>query len=302
VVIGNGNVALDVARMLALTREELAPTDTTDAAIEAITGAGIKEIVVVGRRGPVQAAWTPVEVGELGDLEGADILLDPKELELDEQSAAELEAAPGTVKRNVNHLRDYASREPQGKARAIRLRFLRSPVAIFGEERVEGIELVRNELVDGRAVATDDREAIECGVVFRSVGYHGVALPGVPFDERTGTVPNERGRVQPGTYCAGWIKRGPSGIIGTNKKDANETVALLLEDAAAGDLSHSDDRDLVDVLAERDSVPVLYAGWEEIDRLEKEAGEPHGRPRIKLATWDELLAASGGLPRSRDAA
>jgi ferredoxin/flavodoxin---NADP+ reductase len=302
VVIGNGNVALDVARMLALTPEELAPTDTTDAAIEAITGAGIKEIVVVGRRGPVQAAWTPVEVGELGDLEGADILLDAKELVLDEQSAAELEAAPGTVKRNVDHLRDYASREPQGKPRAIRLRFLRSPVAILGEERVEGIELVRNELVDGRAVATEDRETIECGVVFRSVGYHGVALPGVPFDERTGTVPNERGRVEPGTYCAGWIKRGPSGIIGTNKKDANETVALLLEDAAAGNLSHSDDRDLVDVLAERDSVPVLYAGWEEIDRLEKEAGEPHGRPRIKLATWDDLLAASGGVPRSRDAA
>jgi ferredoxin/flavodoxin---NADP+ reductase len=302
VVIGNGNVALDVARMLALTPEELAPTDTTDAAIEAITGAGIKEIVVVGRRGPVQAAWTPVEVGELGDLEGADILLDAKELVLDEPSAAELEAAPGTVKRNVDHLRDYASREPQGKPRAIRLRFLRSPVAILGEERVEGIELVRNELVDGRAVATEDRETIECGVVFRSVGYHGVALPGVPFDERTGTVPNERGRVEPGTYCAGWIKRGPSGIIGTNKKDANETVALLLEDAAAGNLSHSDDRDLVDVLAERDSVPVLYAGWEEIDRLEKEAGEPHGRPRIKLATWDDLLAASGGVPRSRDAA
>jgi ferredoxin/flavodoxin---NADP+ reductase len=302
VVIGNGNVALDVARMLALSPEELAPTDTTDAAIEAINGAGIEEIVVVGRRGPVQAAWTPVEVGELGDLTGADILIDPQELELDEASAAELETAPGTVKRNVDHLRDYASREPQGKPRAIRLRFLRSPVAILGEDRVEGVELVRNELVDGRAVATDDRETIECGIVFRSVGYHGVALPGVPFDERTGTVPNEGGRVEPGTYCAGWIKRGPSGIIGTNKKDANETVALLLEDAAAGKLSRTDDRDLADVLAERDAAPVLYAGWEEIDRLEKAAGESHGRPRIKLATWDELLAASGGVPRSRDAA
>ncbi len=302
VVIGNGNVALDVARMLALTPDELAPTDTTDAAMEAIADSGIREIVVVGRRGPVQAAWTPVEVGELGDLAGADILLDAAELELDEQSAAELEAAPGTVKRNVAHLRDYAAREPEGKPRAIRLRFLRSPVAILGDDRVEGIELVRNELVDGRAVATEDRETIECGVVFRSVGYHGVALPGVPFDERTGTIPNDGGRVGSGTYCAGWIKRGPSGIIGTNKKDANETVQLLLEDAAAGKLAHTDDRDLADVLAERGAAPVVYAGWEEIDRLEKQAGEPHGRPRIKLATWDELLAASEGVPRSRDAA
>ncbi len=147
VVIGNGNVALDVARMLALTPEELAPTDTTDAAIEAINGAGVREIVVVGRRGPVQAAWTPVELGELGELAGADILVDPAELELDPASAAELEAAPPTVKRNLEHLREYAARAPEGKPRAIRLRFLSSPVAILGEDRVEAIELVRNELV-----------------------------------------------------------------------------------------------------------------------------------------------------------
>src|SRR5580765_2107716 len=170
VVIGNGNVALDVARMLALTPDELRPTDTTDEAIAAINAAGVREIVVVGRRGPVQAAWTPVEVGELGELAGADILVGPAELELDPASEAELEAAPPTVKRNVEHLRSYAARAPEGKPRAIRLRFLRSPVAILGEERVEGVELVRNELVDGRAVPTDDRETIECGIVFRSVG------------------------------------------------------------------------------------------------------------------------------------
>ena len=302
VVIGNGNVALDVARMLALTPEELAPTDATDAAIEAINAAGIREIVVVGRRGPVQASWTPVEVGELGDLAGADILVDPAELELDPESAAELEAAPGTMKRNVEHLREFTAREPAGKPRAIRLRFLRSPVAIVGTERVEAIELVRNELVGGRAVATDERETIECGVVFRSVGYHGVPLPGVPFDEATGTIPNDGGRIEPGTYCAGWIKRGPSGVIGTNKKDATETVQLLLEDAAAGRLPRAaEPRDLAEVLAERGADPVLYAGWEEIDRLEKAAGEPHGRPRVKLATWDELLA-SGCVPPTRDAA
>ena len=180
VVIGNGNVALDVARMLALTPDELQPTDTTDEAIAAINAAGVREIVVVGRRGPVQAAWTPVEVGELGELAGADILVDPAELELDPASESELEAAPPTVKRNVEHLRSYAARAPEGKPRAIRLRFLRSPVAILGEERVEGIELVRNELVEGRAKPTEDREVIECGIVFRSVGYRGIPLPGVP--------------------------------------------------------------------------------------------------------------------------
>jgi ferredoxin/flavodoxin---NADP+ reductase len=292
VVIGNGNVALDVARMLALTPEELAPTDTTDAAIDAISGAGIREIVVIGRRGPVQAAWTPVEVGELGELAGADILVDPAELELDAASAAELEAAPPTVKRSVEHLRDYAGREPSGKPRSINLRFFRSPVEILGDGKVEALELVRNELVEGRAVATGERETLECGIVFRSVGYRAVPLPGVPFDEGTATIPNEGGRVEPGLYVAGWIKRGPSGVIGTNKKDANETVELLLEDARGGRLPRRGDGTLEQLLAEKGVAAVLYAGWEAIDLAERTAGEPHGRPRIKLGSWDELLEAA----------
>ena len=292
VVIGNGNVALDVARMLALTPAELATTDTTDAAIDAINGSGIREILVVGRRGPVQAAWTPVEVGELGELAGADIVVDPADLELDEASEAELAAAPPTVRRNVEHLRDYAAREPAGKPRAIRLRFLRSPVAMLGEERVEAIELVRNELVDGRAVATGETETIPCGIVFRSVGYQGVPLPGVPFDERSRTIPNEGGRVTPGVYCAGWIKRGPSGVIGTNKKDATETVQLVLEDLRAGKLPPRAGGALEELLEARGVEAVLYAGWASIDAAERAAGEPHGRPRVKLATWDELLAAA----------
>jgi ferredoxin/flavodoxin---NADP+ reductase len=292
VVIGNGNVALDVARMLALTPEELAPTDTTDAAIDAINGAGIREILVVGRRGPVQAAWTPVEVGELGELAGADIVVEPAQLELDAASAAELEAAAPTVKRSVEHLRDYAARTPEGKPRRIVLRFLASPVAILGDGKVEAIELVRNELVQGRAVATDEQETVPCGIVFRSVGYRGVALPGVPFDDGSGTIPNEGGRVEPGLYAAGWIKRGPSGVIGTNKKDATETIALLVEDAQAGKLPPRGEGTLEDLLSERDVDAILYAGWEAIDRAERGAGEPHGRPRIKLATWDDLLAAA----------
>jgi ferredoxin--NADP+ reductase len=299
VVIGNGNVALDVARMLALTPAELAGTDTTDPAIEAINEAGVREILVVGRRGPVQAAWTPVEVGELGELAGADVIVDPADLELDPASEAELAASPPTVRRNVDHLRDYAARTPTGKPRAIRLRFLTSPVAILGDGRVEAIELARNELVEGRAVQTEDRETVPCGIVFRSVGYRGVALAGVVFDEGTGTVPNEAGRVEPGVYVAGWIKRGPSGVIGTNKKDATETVQLVLEDSAAGLLSRATDESLEQLLEERGVEAVLYAGWEAIDLSERTAGEPHGRPRIKLASWDELLAAAraGLAPR-----
>jgi ferredoxin--NADP+ reductase len=278
--------------MLALTPEELATTDTTDPAIDAINNAGIREILVVGRRGPVQASWTPVEVGELGELAGADVIVDPGELELDDASEAELAAAPPTVRRNVEHLRDYAAREPTGKPRAIRLRFFSSPVAILGDETVEAIELARNELVEGRAVQTEERETIPCGIVFRSVGYRGVTLPGVPFDEGTGTIPNEGGRVEPGVYAAGWIKRGPSGVIGTNKKDANETVQLLLEDARAGLLSRSEHGTLEQLLEERGVEAVLYAGWEAIDLAERTAGGPHSRPRIKLCHWEELLGAA----------
>ena len=277
VVIGNGNVALDVARMLALTPAELEPTDTTDPAIEAIGRATIREIVVV----------------------------DPVELELDAVSEASLEDDTN-ARRNMEVLRDFAAREPTGKPVTVRLRFLVSPVALGGDEKVQSIELVRNRLeeLDGRLVAvpTDERETIECGLVFRSVGYRGVGLPELPFDERRGTIRNERGRVVADdgepvgrTYCAGWIKRGPTGIIGTNKKDATETVARLLEDVEQGKLGHRDEATAAAVenlLAERDARAVLYPGWTSIDELERAAGEKLGRPRVKLRTWDELLEAA----------
>ena len=158
---------------------------------------------------------------------------------------------------------------------------------------------MRNELVDGRAVPTGETETIPCGVVFRSVGYRGVSLPGVPFDERSCTIPNEGGRVTPGLYCAGWIKRGPSGVIGTNKKDATETVELLLEDARAGRLPPRDpEGSLEELLAGRGVEAVLYAGWEAIDAAEQALGEPQGRPRVKLGTWEELLAAAQAASRA----
>jgi ferredoxin/flavodoxin---NADP+ reductase len=288
VVIGVGNVALDVARMLALTPEELASTDTTDQAIGAICGSSIREIVVVGRRGPAQAAFTTPELIELGELAGADVIVDP----------ADLEGATGAdtnSERNLQVLREYAAREPAGKPKSLVLAFFRSPLAILGEDRVESIELVKNVLDEnGRAVPTEAREMLSCGIVFRSVGYRGVALPDVPFDEKSGVIPNERGRVAPGVYAAGWIKRGPTGVIGTNKKDAAETVELLLEDAAAGRLERSGATaaDVDALLDERGIRRILYDGWRAIDEHERAAGDKQGRPRVKLCTWDDLLDAA----------
>jgi ferredoxin--NADP+ reductase len=295
VVIGNGNVAIDCARMLALTAEELAPTDTIDPAIEAIVASPLREILMLGRRGPVQAAFTPPELKELGELAGAEPIVDVEDLRLDPASERELEADRERARRNVDLLREYAERAPEGKPRRIVLRFLASPVAILGEERVEAIEVVRNELVEenGRLVArpTDETETIPCGLVLRSVGYKGIALPGVPFDDRSGTMPNDRGRVDGAdrTYAAGWIKRGPSGVIGTNKKDATETVDLLLEDARAGKLAAPARRDLGELLDAKGVAYVEYAGWQAIDAAERAAGEPHRRPRVKLTAWETLL-------------
>ncbi len=299
IVVGNGNVAMDVARMLALSHDELFPTDTTHAAIDAIVASGIKEIVMLGRRGPAQAAFTNPELKELGELADADVIVDPADLELDPASEASL-AEERTAARNVDLLREYAAREPEGKARRVMLRFCASPVEILGNAKVEGVEIVKNRLEADdsgavRPIPTDEKEVLPAGIVLRSVGYRGVPIPDVPFDERAGTIPNSGGRVlgesgEPltGVYCAGWIKRGPSGVIGNNKKDAAETCELLLEDAAAGRLT-SEEGDLEDLLIERGVHFVEHSGWESIDSHEKDLGAPHGKPRVKLISWDELL-------------
>src|SRR5215212_2482115 len=258
VVIGNGNVATDVARMLGLNRDELEATDTADHAIEVLGDHKIKEILVLGRRGPVQAAFTNPELRELGEMVDADIDVDPAEMELDALSREYLESeeADITTRKNVEIFTEFSRRKPEGKSRRIVLRFLRSPVELQGDGKVERIVVARNELYrdDSGAIRprdTGERETIECGIVFRSIGYKGIGLDGIPFDERRGVIPNEGGRVTdpesgaqvPGQYAVGWIKRGPSGVIGTNKKDAQETVDNLVEDASADRLPAPADAD-----------------------------------------------------------
>ena len=295
VVVGNGNVALDVARMLVLGGDELAVTDTADHAIEGFGAASVEEVVVLGRRGPAQAAFTNPEVRELGEMARADIIVDAAEVE------AATEPETPTARRNVELFREYAAREPAGKTHRVELRFLRSPVEILGEGDdgpVTGIRVALNRLEQGRAVATGEEEVIECGLVLRSIGYRGRPLADVPFDERRGLIRNEGGRVCaqdgelcPGEYVVGWIKRGPSGVIGTNKKDAADTVAKIVQDAEDGRLAEPAGEDPAAWLAERAPDAVTWEGWQTIDEAERRAGEPQGRPRVKLVRLADLVDA-----------
>jgi ferredoxin/flavodoxin---NADP+ reductase len=312
VVIGNGNVAADVTRMLTLSPRELERTDVADHALEALRESRVEQVVVLGRRGPAQAAFTSAELRELGRIEGADVRVDPAEMELDPASRRWLvEKGTFTARKNVELIREFAARPALVDAgRRIELLFLRSPVAIRGSGRVEAIDVRRNEIVrsrDGslRARALDeDVETIDCGLVLRSVGYRAVPLPDVPFDERSFVLPNDRGRVRtadgdplPGVYAVGWIKRGPTGILGTNKRDAEQTVSCLVEDLRAGALPEppSPDREQIDsLLAERCPNLVTVDGWRAIDAHEVERGRGEDRPRVKLASREELLAAAGG--------
>ena len=308
VVIGNGNVAADVARMLLLPRPELECTDTAPYAIDALAGSSVREVLVLGRRGPAQAAFTNPEVRELGELTDADVFVDRAAVAADETSAAFLDsdAADATNRKNLESFTEFSEREPGGKPKRVELRFLRTPLEIQGDGRVERIVAAVNRLeVDDsgavRARATDETETIECGMVLRSIGYLGTGIDGVPYDAAAGVIPNERGRVtgdgskpHPGHYVVGWIKRGPTGVIGTNKKDAQETIETLLEDAAAGTLPERDAGAdaLPALLAERGVDFIEYDGWQEIDALEQERGAAAGRPRIKLTAFEELLAAA----------
>ena len=304
VVVGNGNVALDVARILITDPGELARTDIADHALESLRPRGVEEVLILGRRGPLQAAFTTLELRELVDLEGVDVIIDPAELQsISEEDAAE---AGKTIKQNIKVLRDYATREPRPGHRRMVFRFLTSPIEIKGEDKVEGIVLGRNELVadeNGRVSPKDtgEREELPVQLVVRSVGYRGVPTPGLPFDEKSATIPNTDGRIDGSRneYVVGWIKRGPTGVIGTNKKDSQETVDTLLADLAGAKSEMSDfgadhGDELADWLAERQPKLVTSEHWDLIDQHERAAGEPHGRPRVKLPSLTKLLKISHG--------
>jgi ferredoxin--NADP+ reductase len=319
VVIGNGNVAADVTRMLMLSAAELERTDVADHALEALRASRIEEVIVLGRRGPAQAAFTSAELRELGRMEGVDLRIEPGDVELDPVSRDWLaDEGSFTARKNVELLQEFAARPARPDVhRRIVLRFLRSPVEIRGSGGVEAVDVRRNEIVRTddaalRAQPVDaDVETIECGLVLRSVGYRAVPLPDVPFDERYRVLPNERGRVVdadgkplPGVYAVGWIKRGPTGILGTNKRDAEQTVSCLAEDLRAGALPAPPNpgRAQIDaLLAARKPDLVGVEGWRAIDALERERGRTTERPRVKLASRDELLAAATESQRALQA-
>jgi ferredoxin--NADP+ reductase len=299
VVVGNGNVALDVARILVTDPDVLATTDIADHALKVLHDRGVEEVLVLGRRGPLQAPFTTLELRELGALEGlgdVDVIVDPADFA--DITDEDIEAAGKTVRNNIKVLRGYAEREPRGAKRRIVFRFCTSPIELKGEGRVESIVLGRNALVDdnGRIVAKDtgEREEVPAQLVVRAVGYRGVPTPGLPFDDRSGTIPHANGRIdgRRNEYVVGWIKRGPTGVIGSNKSDSQETVDTLVSDLSGADLAEVDadySEKLVEWLLERQPKLITDDHWKLIDEHERSAGQPHGRPRVKLTSVADLL-------------
>ncbi|MGH4012851.1 MAG: FAD-dependent oxidoreductase [Pseudonocardiaceae bacterium] len=299
VVIGVGNVAVDVARILAKTAEELRATDMPDHVLKVLDASSISDVYIVGRRGPAQAKFTTKELRELGELANADVVVDPAELVLD-QAGKEAVENNKAVRRNLEALQEWSTRPQQGRPRRVHLRFLLAPVTVHGTGRVAAVECERTTLDgSGGVLGTGETVTLDAQLLLRSVGYRGLPLPGVPFDERAGVIPHVQGRVQrdgsaaTGEYVVGWIKRGPTGVIGTNKGDAKETVELLLADLdALPRAPHRDPEAITTLLAQRGVGVVTWAGWEAIDAAEQALGAAVGRQRIKIADRRALLAAA----------
>lgn len=310
VIVGVGNVAMDVARILAKTRDELKNTDIAAHALEQLAESGIEEIHIVGRRGPAQVKFTPPELKEMGELADCEPVVLPESLALDPMSAEE--ASEPATKRNLELLREFAERpQAASKRRRMYFHFLLSPVEVVGAERVEALRLGKNRLTGEayalRAEPSGDFEEIPCGLVFRSIGYRGVAIPGVPFDERAGVFPNDQGRVTkdgvvvPGLYAVGWIKRGPSGVIGTNKPDSLETARILLEDAPKLKPCAAPSTDAVRaLLAERGVRAVNFDEWRIIDAAEVARGERAGKPRERFTRVPEMFEAIDAAAIGKD--
>lgn len=313
-VIGNGNVAMDVVRVIGRSPDELAKTDIAEYALNVLRKSPVREVYLLGRRGAAQAAFTNPEIRELAELEseGTDLVVRPEELELDEANKSFLAdyADEPTHQRNVDTLHGQIPKGEGHQAKKIRARFFVSPVEVLGKDRVEGLRLERNRLVKDdkgnyKAQGTGVYEEISCQMVFRSIGYKGHKLPGVPFDERDGIIPNQEGRVidpatkavVPRLYVAGWIKRGPSGVIGTNKPDSVATVEVMLADAEQAQAVHNlrlDAEAIPALLAQKKVQAVTFEAWKRIDKIEIETGKKIGKPREKLTTIAELLTAAQG--------
>lgn len=308
-IVGVGNVAMDVARILCKTYDELAVTDIADHALEALKHSKVKNVYILGRRGPAQAAFTPPEIKEMGEFADADVTVPKDEAVVDDASRALILDDKNATK-NVDFIQAYAERPIEGKSRQLTIRFLVSPTELIGEDgHVTAIKLAKNALVQGddgsvRPQATGVEETIPVGLVFRSVGYKGKPLPEIPYHESWGTILNEAGRVvdedgEPvtGIYTAGWIKRGPSGVIGTNKTCAQETVACMVEDLAKGQHLRPDQ---ASIEAARETIEgarsdiVDYPGWVKINAEEVSRGESQGRPRVKFTRVAEMLEVAKG--------
>jgi len=302
-IIGMGNVAIDCARILCQDPENLAKTDIAQHALEALRQSEVEEVFLIGRRGPVQAAFTPAEVRELLHLPKVDAVMRASDLELDEHSKEELSKASRNTKLNMEILQQIHDQGDRGNPRKLHLCFLISPTKIEGSERVKGLELVHNEIVkEGgvlRAKATDEVMHLNVDMVFRSIGYMGEAIPGLPFDDRRGTLPNDQGQLLDGVggkllnqeYTAGWIKRGPSGVIGTNKQDATETVSRLKKNWQTSPTPQPKlvQHDLQDLLEEKQIQFVSFEGWKKLDKIEIEQGQQNGKSRHKICEVPEML-------------
>ncbi len=305
-VVGVGNVAMDVTRILAQNPDQLAKTDIAGYALDALRKSGVKTVWLLGRRGPVEAAYSPAEIEEIGELESADLVIDPAEATIDEASKAGL--ADPAAKKKAEYVQEHAKKGEGSRERKVRARFRVSPVEITGENgRVSAMRLEKNKLVDDgkggvKSVGTGVFETIKVGLVLRSVGYRGIPLPGVPFDEKSGHIPNDAGRVVPapgkpalpGQYVVGWAKRGPSGLIGTNRADSVATVQALLADFKAGTLPAVSDASLdatLKLLADKKVRALSFADWQKLDVLEKAAGAKAGKIREKFTSVEDMLAA-----------
>lgn len=289
VVVGNGNVALDIARVLVKTRAEMQASDIPPYAAEAIHASPLKDVYILGRRGPLEAKFTNVELREFGTLADADPLVDPADVPLKVNWVAG--KAGRLQEKNLATLREFAARGREGKSKRVHFRFHAVPREILGDERVEGLRFERSRVEQGKALGTGQYGVICCGVVVIAIGYRATPLPGVPFDPERGLVPNTDGRVAPGLYAVGWAKRGPSGVIATNRPDGvvcSEQISAEMGTAERRGAEKPGRDGLERLLAERNVTVVSFADWQKIDAAEIAAGGGKA-PRRKFTTLDEML-------------